>query len=354
MIKKIIFTISYVTFFFLFAYITNAKTLSNVTITAIDVRQLPQITAYVSVFDEEKKKLAGLSKKDFQVFQDKTQITNFSIETIQKSDITVSSILVIDRSGSMVGEPLVKARQGACKFVSLMGTNEKTGVISFGDDVKLIADFSKDKNYLQNSIKSINLFGDTTVLYDAIYRGLKEISNQKVSRKALIVLTDGKEESSKHTLKECINIANDKKIRIFSIGLGYSHDPVPLKEMTSKTKGNYYYAGSPDKLVSVYQQIADELHNEYAITFKSPIGIDRKWHDLTIHSNHEGTTVSNTMKFLGDNTQIALTPPIQSTGEAFTKYSPLYLTFLIGIGILIAIIIVLVYVILTNKKKNRN
>ena len=120
-------------------------------------------------------------------------------------------------------------------------------------------------------------------------------------RRAVIVGTDGKDEGptpgvaiSNHSLTEVINNAKNKKVPIFTIGLGASINRDVLVQMATETGGLFYEANTSQNLATIYQQLSSILfEKQYALKFDQLVrGTVGSPSNLTIGANSLGITGS--------------------------------------------------------------
>jgi len=277
----------------------------KLSITQINSQNFPNIEAYVSFVDNAGETIKGLSKNDFSVLEDSTQIKDFMVNPLRDSKQAVSFALAIDCSYSMKDSgALPEAKNGASKFVEMMDGNDQCTVISFSRNITNKVDeltngttFTSDKNVLYNAINSINP-EPFTKLYDGIYEAIRTVSSTDSFRKCVIVLTDaiGTDEKSTRTIDDCINYAKGLGIPVYAIGEGSDVNEELLKKIASETGGLYFFASDPQNLLKLYQKISKNIHNEYTITYSSKISEREapKTHSLTVkvfYNNQEFTAI---------------------------------------------------------------
>ncbi len=167
----------------------------------------------------------------------------------------LSVSFVNDYSGSMTATAVSNMETAVKTFIGYMQSNDKGEYIAFGSTVINVSGGFLSPSALVNYVKRGGA-GGLTVLYDAIYQGLTDLSGQPTDHiKALIVLTDGWDYTSSHTATDVINYAKTLKIPVFTIGLGSGVNDVPLKEIANQTGGKYYYAPTSTDLLAIYRSL---------------------------------------------------------------------------------------------------
>ena len=186
----------------------------------------------------------------------------------------VTTVLVLDRSGSMLdkaddadrGSKMDALKRAATRFVDLMQTNAKTTVLSFSDKVDNPEPFTNAKAALKGRINGLKAFGGT-LLYDATFAGVETLmAESPPGRKAVVVLTDGRDESpgSRRSDDAVIERAREVKVPLYMLGLGRPHEinePV-MRKMAKETGGDYYHAGTEQKLLELFEDLSIRLHDD--------------------------------------------------------------------------------------------
>lgn len=183
----------------------------------------------------------------------------------------VDVMLVLDRSGSMndaIGgsSKIDAAKQGLSEFVNLLGDSDGLGVTTFSTDMNVLTPVSPlgpKRQDVLNQINSITANGDTR-LFDTIadqFNALRSLSSKHI--KAIVVLTDGNDTISSMNVDQLVSqiapASGDKNagegVKIFTIAYGGDADVGALTKVADAT-GGQEYAGNPQNIRQVYQQIS--------------------------------------------------------------------------------------------------
>jgi tight adherence protein B len=178
-------------------------------------------------------------------------------------------VLVIDASMSMEGEPLEEAKAAALGFVEQKRPQDSVAVIAFGRE-KEVQPFTRDEDELRRFIEAIEVLGNQTPLYDAVFDAAALFALEPDVDANAIVLSDGAntDRSTTHTLDEAISAAQGVGMTIYSIGLqGTQFDERPLRQMAEQTGGAYFAATDPDELVGLFEDIGSVLDNRVVARF---------------------------------------------------------------------------------------
>ena len=152
-------------------------------------------------------------------------------------------------------------------------------ILGFNDRVYLYSDFSPDVAALEGAIATTYPDG-STALYDAVVEALRKVNTQR-GKRALVVLSDGLDTQSSFGFADVLEYARQSNVLIYTIGLQLMHDATELgdasgavresveslRALAESTGGAAYFPLSLDELEDVYEQIADELTSQYAISY---------------------------------------------------------------------------------------
>jgi VWFA-related protein len=234
----------------------------------------------VSVTDPMNRFVTGLEKEHFKVFEDKIEqdIRQFSSE-----DAPLSVGIVFDTSGSM-GSKLQKSRQAVAQFLKTANPEDEFFLIQFNDRPELTVPFTRNTEDIQNRLTFAQSKGRTALL-DGIYMSMNQMKKAHNPRKALLVISDGGDNSSRYTESEIKNAVREADVQIYGIGI---YEPISarsrtpeelagpglLNEVAEQTGGRAFPVENLNELPDVAAKIGIELRNQYVIGY-TPKNQDR-------------------------------------------------------------------------------
>ncbi len=234
----------------------------------------------VTVTDTLNRYVVGLEKDHFKVFEDKIeqQVLHFSN---QKAPISVG--FVLDTSGSMA-DNILAAKNSIARFLEQGDPEDEYFLVTFNETSRLAQDFTNRRENVQNAI-SISEAKGRTALYDAVYLGLEKMRGARNDKKALVVITDGEDNSSRYTFSELKEFAKESDVQIYVIGergdLGYGQGVI--NEIVGLSGGRGFFPSSFNQLDYYCDLIHTELRNQYLIGYRpSNRGFDGKWRKLKV------------------------------------------------------------------------
>ncbi len=219
----------------------------------------------VTVTDPLNRFVTGLEKEHFRLFEDKIEqeITQFSSE-----DAPISIGLVFDTSGSM-GPKLQKSRQAAAEFFKTANPSDEFFLVQFNDRPELTVPFTTDTDKLQSTLTFTQSKGRTALL-DSVYLAMHEMKKAHNPRKALLIISDGGDNSSRYTETEIKSAVREADVQIFAIGIFESmasrgrtpeeaSGPSLLNELAEQTGGREYPVENVAELPDIAAKIGIEL-----------------------------------------------------------------------------------------------
>ncbi len=251
-----------------------------VTLQRIDVTRLPTVDVYLTVTDDAGTSVLGLTTRDLTVSVDGVQQAVASFTSALAGGEHLAVALLFDRSGSMT-RSLDQARAAASEFVSRLSVDDRLAVISFDDRVRVDAPLTADRSAIESAIRGI-VPGSNTVLYDAIQSALDMLDGAGTPRQAILVLSDGKDTRSRRPAADVTAAVKARGVPVYTIGLGTGVDAASLASLADGSGGRFLSAAGPEDLRQLYQSIAEQLVNQYRLSFASSFGADEAWHALTV------------------------------------------------------------------------
>lgn len=180
-----------------------AQSIGQVTLNYIEAsaaadRLSNQVRAYVTVSDDAEKTIPGLAAGDFDLIEDGRPVTEL---TVSKATDAMSVILAIDTSGSMQARgksgrtSMAAAKSAAVEFISLLTESDRVALYTFNNEPQLVVDFSTDHQAVIGEVQKIAAkHNAATCLYDTAYNAIKKAAEIPKGRRAIILLTDGRDE----------------------------------------------------------------------------------------------------------------------------------------------------------------
>jgi Ca-activated chloride channel family protein len=227
----------------------------------------------VAVTDPMGRFVTGLEKENFKLTEDKVdqEIISFSSE-----DAPLSVGVVFDTSGSM-GAKLTKSRQAVAQFLKTANPEDEFFLVQFNDRPELSVSFTPDTEEIQSHLSFLQSKGRTALL-DGVYLAMHEMKKARNGRKAILIISDGGDNSSRYTETEVRNAVREADVQIYAIGIfepigGRSRTPEELAgpgllgDITEQTGGRHFAVDNLAELPDVAAKIGLELRNQYVLGY---------------------------------------------------------------------------------------
>jgi Ca-activated chloride channel family protein len=260
------------------------------------------VSLFVTVADAQKRLVPGLTKEDFDVFDnEKPQPIVYFDNSVQP--ITV--IVMLDTSGSMTGT-IALLRQAAEQFLIRLLPDDKGRVGAFNDKIQFSSRFTSDRDQLVSDVKDLD-YGNGTRLWDAVDASLEELKGID-GRRVILVFTDGDDtESRNSSLGKVIERARADEVMIYAIGLESNYfngqrmvrskPDSGLRKIADETGGGYFELAKTSDLAPTFTKVAQELHSQYVIGF-TPTQLDNRVHKLMVKMKQPGMTARARRSYL--------------------------------------------------------
>jgi Ca-activated chloride channel homolog len=311
---------------------------------------LVNVTA--TVVDRNGRFVPGLRQSDFIVYEENElqEVTHFSNERVP-----VSLGLVLDTSGSMVGEKLTNALMAVDRFLTkLLSPEDEVFLYKFSNYPELVQDWTTNRPALSRAIRRINANGGTA-MYDAIAESVPLAQTGQNRKRAIVLISDGNDTDSQVSLGEVKQMIRESEVMVYAIGIdGQAQDvfgfppttrgPVPqppipspfpggrrprgpggvilpqlpqfqwpfpqgqgrtrvqrggdervnaqaLREITDDTGGRTEIVRTGRDLEPATANIADELSQQYYLGYSSTTKKDGRWHAIRVEARDKSLRV---------------------------------------------------------------
>lgn len=213
-----------------------------------------------------------LKQENFRLFEDNVEQT---IRAFAQEDAPVSIGLLFDMSGSMRNK-MRKSVDAAAEFFKSANSEDEFFLIQFNERAKLAVPFTTDADEVYQRLARAKPSG-RTALFDAINVALAEMKKARNLRKALVILSDGGDNHSRHTERQIKEALREEDVQIYSMGIFEADDsklspeekngPQVLEELAAETGGRNFTVDKLDDLAGVCVQISRELRTQYLLGY---------------------------------------------------------------------------------------
>jgi VWFA-related protein len=214
--------------------------------------------------------VSDLAEPDFEVYEDGV---SQRIRLFRNEDVPVTVGLVVDHSTTMRPK-LADVTAAARSFARSSNRDDEMFVVNFNEIVTLEMPggipFTNNTDALETAITARPTMGQTA-LYDAIARALEELQAGSRDKKVLIVVSDGGDNVSAHSLSQVMKLAGRSSAVIYTVGLFDQKDPDQnpgvLRRLARTTGGEVYLPNQPGEVVPICERIARDIRHQYTIGY---------------------------------------------------------------------------------------
>lgn len=241
-----------------------------------------EVRVPITVLDKNKKPVTGLTRENFQIFEDKKLQTLVSFRD-EKDQQPLYALILMDTSPSAAAK--FRFQQDAANiFIGSVARERKDQLAfaTFDDELELRQDFTSRLDTVRRAVDAPKTPGKQTALYDAIYEFCDEKMYNLPGRRVIVMITDGDDTYSRATVEEAIEIAQrtDTTIYIISTKNGLS-GAVPgvnrgmtatagdkiIQRLAEETGGAAFFTDKEITLEQAFDAISNQLHTQYVASY---------------------------------------------------------------------------------------
>jgi VWFA-related protein len=260
------------------------------------------VTLTTVVRNREGRLVTNLRAEDFEV-RDGGQPR--PIIAFRSEPTPISVALLFDVSGSMdVAAKLTRARDAAHQVLSWLDLpGDEAALFAFDSELHQLRSFQKPSTELKEALAKLEAFGETS-LHDAIAAAAERVLTRNAYRRAIVVLTDGIDTSSRLSPAQVSAAASAIDVPVYilvtvpRIDHPGEHFAVPgalqnaegeLSDLSRWTGGALFVASLPSHVSLAARQIVTELRQQYLIAVEP--STKPGWHPLEVRTRDKRLNV---------------------------------------------------------------
>lgn len=247
------------------------------------------VNLHVRVVDRNNHPINDVTDADFRVFENGVQQ---KVEFVTREEVPITYGLVVDNSGSLRSQ-IGQVVEAAKTIIEGNKPGDETFVVRFisSDEIKIMQDFTADKQSLGDALDDMFIEGGQTAVVDAVYLAAEHASERRKKtgdpaedkrRRALILVTDGEDRNSFYKTEQLFESLKEEDVQIFVIGFvnelekerGFisksKRDKAVslLDRMAKETGGRTFYPTSLSELPGIAEQITKDLRTQYVVSYR--------------------------------------------------------------------------------------
>ena len=239
------------------------------------------IEVYATVMDNHGHYKDDLSANHFHV------LDNGEPQTIKYFETTYQPLhcaILLDTTASMA-KVLPTLKNALLQFVDQLGEGDDIALYNFDEKVQTQQDFTKDKAAIKRAAMRLHAQG-RTALFDAVSEVSRDM-NDLAGKKAIIVFTDGDDNTSALTAQSAVERARKSGIPLFTIAEGEAVSSPQLRrllvDMSTSTGGSSFEVKEPKDMQGVFARISEQMQHIYLLAYQPKIKpLDGKWRKIEV------------------------------------------------------------------------
>ncbi|HWY69632.1 MAG TPA: VWA domain-containing protein [Terriglobales bacterium] len=244
----------------------------------------------VTVTDVKNHPVVDLARHNFKLYEGGSEE---KIQYFNTEDAPLSVGILVDLSSSMANK-IDEVREAASEFFDNANPQDDYFVITFADKPKLLADTTQSFEDIHAALAAAKPKGNTA-LADAIYMGLAKLRHARYTRKALLVISDGGDNNSRHSLRQIKKLARESDTEIYAIDVCDAPTLLLTKkleerfgrqwltEVTESTGGRAIVLDNPAGIPDAAARASRELRNQYILGYRPSRAVeDSKWRKIKV------------------------------------------------------------------------
>ncbi|HPU77582.1 MAG TPA: VWA domain-containing protein [Thermosynergistes sp.] len=217
----------------------------------------PELAAYIEVLDADGALISGLEPKDLVATLDGKPVT---VSSFAPDDGGAAFVFLVDISRSLRASHIVQVRKVLSEWIDAMGPQDRAAIVTFGETVKLLSDYTDSKEDLKKIAESLEAQDQLTLLHQAIIYGLelgRRADPDLAARRSLVVISDGMDDSRGSATKdEVLRRLAEEPLPIYAVGF-YVPPMNETKKRGLETLGEFARASGGEIFVAEEDDLAD-------------------------------------------------------------------------------------------------
>jgi Ca-activated chloride channel homolog len=231
--------------------------------------EVQYVEVFASVLDEAGRPRFDLGRDAFRVYEDGELQALSRFELVD--DLPVHVGLLIDTSSSMDGSIAAVATAAEAFVDQALRPKDRLCVIPFSTRPEVAVRFTNQPDQIKKALAGLDAVGGTA-LYDSLVFTLHYFDGI-TGQKALLLLSDGKDEASAFSIEQTLEAARRSGVTIYAIGLKEAAKEraarKALRAIAEETGGRAYFIGTTDELAAIYEEIQSDLRARYLLAYQS-------------------------------------------------------------------------------------
>lgn len=219
------------------------------------------VEVYATVTDQAGRAIGGLRSEDFVIEEDGVRQ---DVQVFATGDAPLALAIGIDRSFSVTSEALSATVAGVGIMLGRLSADDRVMLIGIGSDAEVLTPLESDRTALRRALQSIERWG-TTPLFDAVIGAIGAVQPAP-GRRALILLSDGRDRYSHATAADVVTYAREHDVLVYPVSIGSTREAV-WGEVAAVSGARSFYVREARGVASTLETVVDELRQQYLLGY---------------------------------------------------------------------------------------
>jgi len=238
------------------------------------------VEVYAMVLDKHDRRVGDLKEQQFEILDGgRAQ----KIEKFESSGGGLSLVIVLDTTGSMK-EAMPTVKNAIGRLIDELREEDSVSIYGFAEGLEKLQGFTQDKRAAKLAVRRTRAQG-RTALFDALARVSQDLTSRP-GKKAIVVFTDGDDNSSVLNLDSAVNRAKKTGVPIYAVAQGDALKASKLMKtidtLAEKTGGQLFRAHNSSQVDEIFKAIASDIKSTYLLAYYPPTTGTGEWRPIRV------------------------------------------------------------------------
>jgi Mg-chelatase subunit ChlD len=266
------------------------------------VARYPEIKVYIEALDQTGLPIETIQQEQLTATVGQIQAEVKEVKRFDQSAEGVAYVFLVDISRSLSSKQFAKMQSAISTWIDKMGASDRAAIISFGEKVIRVQDYTEDKNALKNGVKSLKISDNKTQLHQGIAKAIElshRVDPTLPSRRAIVILSDGEDDfPGGMTRDEVLALMKEDRIPFYAIGFTQQRraGDEKLKKIGefARVSGGEFFDGDESDWPRLYETIQQKILMSFLVKLDaSKATADGKPYRVQLTLNSAGKTMTD-------------------------------------------------------------
>jgi Mg-chelatase subunit ChlD len=241
---------------------------------------LPDASVYFDVLGTNAQRVSPPQVQQLTLTIGSSSATMKQVEPFEQTNEGVAYVLLVDISKSLKTEQFARVRTALKSWIQALIANDRVAIMTFGKEVKLIRDFTGDKESLQKAVDTLAPTDDLTQLHQGLLRALemgKRADANLPRYRVIVTMSDGQDDfPGGVTAQEVLDRLKEDRIPIYTLGFtpsapsGKEKEALKALGILARTSGGEYLEATGDRLEADYAALRQRIRQVFVARVSCP------------------------------------------------------------------------------------